>query len=153
MRDSRFQIPSSTYILWRIRITGCRSILYCSRDCQKLAWKTHKPACRTVQPGESPPMHSNRTTMSMNYTDFAKMAGGDSSGSASNNASSSDDAETIYYLETSTPHLYDISVSGPYCPLDAIISQVLRNFGEACLHGQSLILAFLHATATNVGTR
>ncbi|GAB7332086.1 hypothetical protein MBLNU13_g03973t1 [Cladosporium sp. NU13] len=72
--------------------------------------------------------------MSMNYTDFAKMAGGDSSGSASNNASSSDDAETIYFLETSTPHLYDISVSGPYYPLDAIIPQVLRNFGEACLH-------------------
>ena len=121
------------------RCTGCRSVLYCSRDCQKLAWKTHKPSCRTVQPGETPPVHSNRTTMSMNYTDFVKMAGSESSGSASNNAGSSDDAETIYYLETSTPHLYDISVSGPYYPLDAIIPQVLRNFGEACLHGQSSI--------------
>lgn len=118
------------------RCTGCRSVLYCSRDCQKLAWKTHKPLCRTAHPGETPPVHSNRTTMSMNYTDFVKMAGGESSGSASNNASSGDDAQTIYYLETSTPHLYDISVSGPYYQLDAIIPQVLRNFGEACLHGQ-----------------
>jgi hypothetical protein len=118
------------------RCTGCRSVLYCSRDCQKLAWKTHKPSCRTFQSGETPPVYSNRTTMSMNYTDFVKMAGGESSGSASNDVGSSDDTETIYYLETSMPHLYDISVSGPYYPLDAIIPQVLRNFGEACLHGQ-----------------
>lgn len=91
---------------------------------------------RMFQSGETPPVYSNRTTMSMNYTDFVKMAGGESSGSASNDVGSSDDTETIYYLETSMPHLYDISVSGPYYPLDTIIPQVLRNFGEACLHGQ-----------------
>ena len=118
------------------RCTGCRSVLYCSRECQKLAWKTHKPSCRTVQPGETPPVHNNRTTMSMKYMDFQKLAGGESSTSTSGDGGSSGDTDTIYYLETSTPHTYDISVSGPYCPHDAIIPQVLRNFGEECLHGQ-----------------
>lgn len=122
------------------RCTGCRSVLYCSRECQKLAWKTHKPSCRTTQPGETPPVHNNRTTMSMSYADFQKIGGGESSASASDerDGSSNRDAETVYYLETSTPHTYDISVSGPYYPLDTIIPQVLRNFGEACLHGQYL---------------
>jgi hypothetical protein len=76
--------------------------------------------------------------MSMNYMDFQKLAGGESSASASSDGdhSGNRDAETIYYLETSTPHTYDISVSGPYYPLDTIIPQVLRNFGEECLHGE-----------------
>ena len=92
-------------------------------------------------PGETPPAHSNRTTMSMNCTDFVKMAAGESSGSASgddvnSNGGGNLDAETIYYLETYTPHLDDISVSGSYYPLDAIVPRVPRSFGEACLHGQ-----------------
>lgn len=78
--------------------------------------------------------------MSMSYADFQKIGGGESSASASDerDGSNNRDAETVYYLETSTPHTYDISVSGPYYPLDTIIPQVLRNFGEACLHGQYL---------------
>lgn len=42
----------------------------------------------------------------------------------------------IYYLKTSTPHEEDISISGPYCPLDAVADQVLHNFGQACTEGQ-----------------
>jgi hypothetical protein len=113
------------------RCTCCRSVPYCSRDCQKLAWKTHKPACRTVQPGETPPVHNNRTTMSMNYMDFQRLSGGSHLLWTSAMAIVVAKAETIYYLETSTPHMYDISVSGPYYPLDAIIPQVLRNFGRS----------------------
>jgi hypothetical protein len=73
--------------------------------------------------------------MSVNYADFAKMAGGGSSASAIGHSGSSDDAGVIYYLETSTPHTYNISVSGPYYPLDTIIPHVLRSFGESCPHG------------------
>lgn len=68
--------------------------------------------------------------------DFQKLAGGESSASASGDGGSSGDTEAIYYLETSTPHIYDISASGPYYPLEAISPQVLRNFGEDCLHSQ-----------------
>lgn len=68
--------------------------------------------------------------------DFQKLVGCESSASASGDGGSSGDKETIYYLETSTPHTYDISASGPYYALDAIVPQVLRNFGEECPHSQ-----------------
>ena len=60
-----------------------------------------------------PPVHVNCTMVNMSYTDFEKLAGDESSGPASTNGDGSDDAGTIYYLETSTPHLYDIFVSDP----------------------------------------
>ncbi|KAI9908759.1 hypothetical protein PsorP6_016664 [Peronosclerospora sorghi] len=28
---------------------GCRSVAYCSRECQKKAWKKHKPFCKTIR--------------------------------------------------------------------------------------------------------
>jgi hypothetical protein len=119
------------------RCTGCRSVLYCSRDCQKLTWKTHKSACHTIQAIEAPPEQNNRTTMSLNFNDFSKLAKEQTSSTDNGDgSSSSDDAETIYYLETSTPHTYDISLSGPYFPLDSIIRQVMHNFGDECRPGQ-----------------
>ncbi|KAK4953526.1 hypothetical protein LTR10_008124 [Elasticomyces elasticus] len=45
------------------------------------------------------------------------------------------DSGTIYYLQTSTPHLYDTSISGPYHDLDAIAAQIERNFGAECQPG------------------
>jgi hypothetical protein len=134
------------------RCTGCRSVLYCSRDCQKLAWKTHKSACRAVQAGEAPPEHNNRTTMSMNFNDFSKLAKEQTSATDDGDSSSSNDAETIYYLETSTPHTHDISVSGPYFPLDSIIRQVMHNFGDECRPGQYLILHISMETDTAILT-
>jgi hypothetical protein len=116
--------------------TGCRSVLYCSRDCQKLAWKTHKSACLAAQAGEAPPEHNNRTTMSINFNYFSKLAKDQTSATDSGDSSSGSDAETIYYLETSTPHTYDIAVSGPYFPLDSVIRQVMHNFGDECRPGQ-----------------
>ncbi|KAI1782823.1 hypothetical protein LXA43DRAFT_1068247 [Ganoderma leucocontextum] len=29
----------------KFRCTGCQAVVYCSRECQKAAWRTHKPAC------------------------------------------------------------------------------------------------------------
>ena len=82
-------------------------------------------------------MHGDRTTMSMSYHDFVRAAGGDPSISARARGSGSPegDPNTIYYFETSTRHLHDISVSGPYFPLDEIVPQVLHNFGDACSQG------------------
>ena len=31
------------------RCGGCRSVVYCSRACQKVHWKTHKAACRQLR--------------------------------------------------------------------------------------------------------
>jgi tetratricopeptide (TPR) repeat protein len=31
-----------------MRCGGCKQVYYCSQECQKLAWKTHKAACQTI---------------------------------------------------------------------------------------------------------
>lgn len=73
--------------------------------------------------------------MGMNWNDFKNLA--KDQASSTDTGDSGNDAETIYYLQTSNPHEYDLSVSGPYFPLDAIIMQVLHNFGDDCRPGQS----------------
>ncbi|KAK5711078.1 hypothetical protein LTR17_018578 [Elasticomyces elasticus] len=55
------------------------------------------------------------------------------------------DSGTIYYLQTSTPHLYDTSISGPYHNLDAISAQIERNFGAECLPGTQYLDEMLEA--------
>jgi hypothetical protein len=48
--------------------------------------------------------------MSMNFNDFSKLAKDQTSATDdgdSSSSSSANDAETIYYLETPTPHTYD----------------------------------------------
>ncbi|KAK4503886.1 hypothetical protein PRZ48_004801 [Zasmidium cellare] len=75
-----------------------------------------------------------RTTMRMSFADLSRMAGqenGESSGSA--------EPGTIYYLKTSTPHIHDVSVSGPYKDLDAVYAQVWHNFGDECQQGRSML--------------
>ncbi|KAK3645139.1 hypothetical protein LTR56_009188 [Elasticomyces elasticus] len=55
------------------------------------------------------------------------------------------DSGTIYYLQTSTPHLYDTSISGPYHNLDAIAAQIERNFGSECQPGTQYLDEMLGA--------
>ncbi|KAK3620028.1 hypothetical protein LTR56_023666 [Elasticomyces elasticus] len=55
------------------------------------------------------------------------------------------DSGTIYYLQTSTPHLYDTSISGPYHNLDAIAAQIERNFGAECQPGTQYLDEMLEA--------
>ena len=35
------------------RCTGCKTISYCSRDCQKLHWSTHRELCKSIQSSNS----------------------------------------------------------------------------------------------------
>ena len=34
----------------RLRCGGCRLVAYCGKECQKAAWKRHRPACRRAPP-------------------------------------------------------------------------------------------------------
>jgi hypothetical protein len=35
-----------------LKCSGCRTTLYCSVDCQKAHWKTHKPDCKRILPSK-----------------------------------------------------------------------------------------------------
>lgn len=46
------------------------------------------------------------------------------------------DLETIYHLRTSKPHIKDISMSGPYFPVEAVVEQVRHRLTvEGCMEG------------------
>ncbi|KAK4544584.1 hypothetical protein LTR36_004156 [Oleoguttula mirabilis] len=115
--------------------TGCRSIQYCSRDCQRNDWPRHKDQCRQAQTGDiAQPSTRTRTTTRLNWESFtqSRRSGGDKNRNPT-------PAGTIYYLQTSTPHLYDISVSGPYHSIDAVVAQAMINFGAQCRPGQTTV--------------
>ena len=78
------------------RCRACRTIQYCSQECQRSDWPQHKHHCRQTGGAETGPERT-RGTMRVNLF---------------GNTPTPND--TIYYIKTSTPHLYDISVSGPF---------------------------------------
>lgn len=47
---------------------------------------------------------------------------------------------TIYHLITSTPHLHDVSASGPYHSIDAVYEQLGANFGKSYRSGTETAL-------------
>ncbi|ORY12359.1 hypothetical protein BCR34DRAFT_600737 [Clohesyomyces aquaticus] len=86
----------------------CKSRHYCSKECQSNDWKLHKTECRSLTKGETVP-------------DRTPLAASENVGS---DTPAAPDADTIFYLKTSKPHLKDVSISGPYYPLDATIEQI-----------------------------
>ncbi|KAK4620023.1 hypothetical protein CLAFUW4_11244 [Fulvia fulva] len=56
---------------------------------------------------------------------------------------SRDTSDTIYYLKTSTPHIHDIAVSGPYHDLESVHAQASHNFGSECSPGRSALEDFV----------
>jgi len=86
--------------------------------------------------------------MRVNYADLMRGAG-------DNAAPSPTTIGDIYYLQTSTPHKYDVSISGPYPKLEVLMYQAMLNFGEECTEGWETLeqlledgmLGFEHVTS------
>ncbi|KAK5116575.1 hypothetical protein LTR85_009200 [Meristemomyces frigidus] len=96
-------------------------------------WQRHRAQCHAARSGlVAHP--ATRTTMRLNMASFLQDR---QSGGAENRTAAP--AGTIYYLQTSTPHLYDVSVSGPYHSVDAIVPQAMQNFGDDCRSGQGAL--------------
>ncbi|KIW62436.1 hypothetical protein PV04_10609 [Phialophora macrospora] len=93
------------------RCARCRARHYCSTDCQRNDWPRHKQECRVLADGGEAPTR-NRTTMRL-----TGLPGHDES-------ARSPDPDVIYYLKTSKPHMLDVSISGPYYPLDEVLDQL-----------------------------
>jgi hypothetical protein len=79
-------------------------VKYCSRSCQEEAWDSHKDRCRRGL-GITPP--GGRATMRVDALSAMRPVDGD--------------GDTIYYVETSTPHLFEIKISGPFSSLQAAL--------------------------------
>lgn len=73
--------------------------------------------------------------MRMNFADMKRMVDASKDTDGNPSPSKHEPTDTIYYLKTSTPHLYDISISGPYKTLPELFFQALRNFGPECQPG------------------
>jgi len=107
--------------------SACHTERYCSRDCQKQAWHVHKAACREALQ----PLQIGQPAMALTLAE-ARTLRPSSVPSASREAYTPD---TVYYLMTATPHSYDLSFLGLFYPLDAIIPQVIRSFGQDYTQG------------------
>lgn len=49
---------------------GCRSVQYCSQECQRNDWSRHKQMCRHIRGDVPPTSTSSRTTMRMTGSAF-----------------------------------------------------------------------------------
>ncbi|CAK1362467.1 unnamed protein product [Cercospora beticola] len=73
--------------------------------------------------------------MRMSLADMMRMAKAFKDSEENTPPSAEEETDTIYYLKTSTPHLYDISMSGPYKMLPQLFLQAAHNFGPECRPG------------------
>ena len=90
------------------RCGRCLTRYYCSTTCQRNDWPDHKAECRTLAAGGK----SARTRSTM------RLGLGGS------------DPDDIYYIRTSKPQIQDISVSGPYYPLEHVLPQLRFQLDE-----------------------
>ncbi|KAI1630037.1 hypothetical protein EDD37DRAFT_604901 [Exophiala viscosa] len=99
------------------RCSKCRARHYCSQECQRNDWPTHKQECDILAAGGQ----SGRMRSTFRMMGFPKM--GDEPALA--------DPDTIYYVKTSKPHIHRVTVSGPYYPLQNIFPPLLRQLRDA----------------------
>ena len=78
--------------------------------------------------------------MRVGLADLSAMAGRSDD---TNEPAPQDNQDTVYYLRTSTPHLHDITMSGPYTDLQEVHNQANHNFGTECEPGQNALQEFV----------
>lgn len=105
------------------RCSRCKSARYCSKLCQRKDWKQHKGECKAISEGSATP--KPRASISFTAQFLANTSTPPSPG-----------ADVVYFLKTTKPGIRDVSVSGPYHPLDAIAEQFkARLVAERAIHG------------------
>lgn len=139
--------------------TGCKSVKYCSKDCQGNACPGHKGPCRSIRNGTPPDQAfsqaSSRATMRLNHGRFMQQRANEAAAVSvllhatlmyatpcrlcprclqlhqDRNTRGND---MIYYLLTSVHHRHDISAAGPYhsttpCPTRCYTTSAVHTAG------------------------
>ena len=126
------------------RCSRCRARCYCSSDCQRRDWPRHKIECCTLADGGE--VHTTQRTI-------FRVQG---SPRGLGNPAELIDPDVIYYLKTSKPHIQDVSISGPFYPLEKVFDQLHsrikleQSTGEAILDDLVLSGMFLSVEHFNV---
>ncbi|KIV78933.1 hypothetical protein PV11_06532 [Exophiala sideris] len=99
------------------RCSKCRSRHYCSQECQRNDWPTHKKECDILAAGGQ----SGRMRSTFRMAGLPSMR----------HEPAVADPDTIYYVKTSTPHIHRVTISGPYYPLQNIFPPLLKKLRDA----------------------
>ncbi|KAH7122248.1 hypothetical protein B0J11DRAFT_334194 [Dendryphion nanum] len=95
------------------RCSRCKSLQYCSSACQRTDWSHHKTECRAISEGKrTAPL--SRASISTNTLATSTVPNPDA----------------VYYIKTSIPSTRDISLMGPYWPLDSITQRIRQRLSE-----------------------
>lgn len=106
----------------RLRLCArCRGIRYCGTDCQRKDWKHHKAECAAMTEGMSKSARLAPRAI-LHHTSIQAQTQNPSSTAPPPNE------EMVYFLKRAVPHIRDVSISGPYWPLDTLRKEV-----EKCL--------------------
>lgn len=111
------------------RCGGCTTLGYCGRDCQRSDWRHHKECQAIKAEGPMP-----------NFKRAALLHQGDSA--------LPPDPDTVYYTRTDSPHILDVSLAGPFYPMDRIVEHIKGR----CIRAGSLpAIPLLDEIIENVG--
>ena len=105
------------------RCRGCRGRNYCSKQCQRDDWPTHKRECQILAEGRSIPSRQ-RTIFSYRRDAFTVTE-------PITPINLDIDPDVIYYLKISKPHDKYVAISGPHYPLEKLYV-IIR--GEVRIH-------------------
>jgi len=120
------------------RCSGCKILHYCEKTCQTSDWKHHKEECQTIKAGGPMPRFRRVSTRINGVT---MLRPGDPS-------AFTPDPDTVYYTKISMPHVHDVSVAGPFCPMDSIVQHI----EQRCIRENSLpALPVLRETIEGAG--
>jgi hypothetical protein len=90
------------------RCGGCKTLSYCGKICQQADWKHHKEECRAIKAGEAI-TPTRRVTVRVNGVGMLRREG---------EPIPPPDPDTVYYTKTSLPHFFDVSIAGPFYPIE-----------------------------------
>jgi hypothetical protein len=88
---------------------ACRSVRYCSVDCQRKDRKHHKEECAAIAEGKPRQLLSRAALWVVPQESLSSFPPVD---------------DIVYFLKSALPHSRDVTISGPYWPLETLDQEI-----------------------------